>query len=126
MNHQWRRSKAFNGQSEREKNSLDLPGQKVLDQLEELAPVKFGKNNKRPHDYGELNWIKTSILFEWPYWKCKKLRHNLDPMHIEKNISVALVGTILGIKGKNKDTEKARKDLKNMGIRPELHLVERG
>ena len=47
-------------------------------------------------------------------------------MHIEKNISVALVGTILGIKGKNKDTEKVRKDLKNMGIRPELHLVERG
>ncbi|KAJ8615538.1 hypothetical protein MRB53_034910 [Persea americana] len=47
-------------------------------------------------------------------------------MHIEKNICVALVGTILGIKGKNKDTEKARKDLKNMGIRPELHLVERG
>ena len=126
LNHQWRRSKAFNGQPEREKNSLDLPGQKVLNQLEELAPVKFDKNNKRPRDYGELNWTKKSILFEWPYWKCKKLRHNLDPMHIEKNICVALVGTILGIKGKNKDTDKACKDLKNMGIRPELHLVERG
>ncbi|XXG77965.1 hypothetical protein AAC387_Pa08g2009 [Persea americana] len=119
-------AKAFNGQPEREKNSLDLPGQKVLNQLEELAPVKFGKNNKRPCDYGELNWTKKSILFEWPYWKCKNLRHNLDPMHIEKNICVALVGTILGIKDKNKDTEKAHKDLKNMGIRPELHLVERG
>lgn len=51
-----------------------------------------------------------------------KLRHNLDVMHIEKNICESLYGTMLAIEGKNKDTYKARDDLKKMGIRSELHL----
>ena len=42
-------------------------------------------------------------------------------MHIEKNISENTFGTLLGIEGKNKDTNKAHKDLKNMGIRSVLH-----
>ena len=46
-------------------------------------------------------------------------------MHVEKNISESTFGTLLGIEGKNKDTDKARKDLKNMGIRSVLHLQER-
>ena len=36
-----------------------------------------------------------------------KLQHNLDVMHIEKNICDNLVGTLLSIDGKNKDTDKA-------------------
>ena len=46
-------------------------------------------------------------------------------MHVEKNISESTFGTLLGIEGKNKDADKARKDLKNMGIRSVLHLKER-
>ena len=45
-------------------------------------------------------------------------------MHVEKNISESTFRTLLGIEGKNKDTDKARKDLKNMGIRSVLHLQE--
>lgn len=43
-------------------------------------------------------------------------------MHIEKNICESLVGTLLNIDGKIKDTIKARQDLKDMGIQKELHL----
>ena len=43
-------------------------------------------------------------------------------MHVEKNISESTFKTLLGIERKNKDIDKARKDLKNMGIRSVLHL----
>jgi hypothetical protein len=47
-------------------------------------------------------------------------------MHIEKNICEDFIGTILNIIGKTKDTEKARLDLKDLGIREELQLREDG
>ncbi|XP_065863360.1 uncharacterized protein [Euphorbia lathyris] len=44
-------------------------------------------------------------------------------MHIEKNICDNILGTVMGIVGKNKDGEKARKDLALFGIQKYLHLV---
>ncbi|CAL8120498.1 unnamed protein product [Prunus armeniaca] len=62
------------------------------------------------------------MFFELPYWSKLKLRHNLDVMHVEKNVFDTLVGTILDIKGKTRDTIKARLDLERMGIRRGLWL----
>ena len=42
-------------------------------------------------------------------------------MHIEKNIVDSILGTLLDISGKTKDHAKARYDLKDMGIRKNLH-----
>ena len=39
------------------------------------------------------------------------IRHNLDVMHIEKNIGEIILGTLLGIDGNCKDGEKAWLDL---------------
>jgi hypothetical protein len=69
----------------------------------------------------EGQWRKKSIFFELPYWKHNTLRHNLDVMHIEKNIFDSIIGTLLDIPGKTKDHENARKDLQKMGIRKKLH-----
>ena len=49
------------------------------------------------------------------------MRHNLDVMHIEKNICDSVMGTVLDIDKKSKDSLNARLDLKMMGIRKELH-----
>ena len=46
-------------------------------------------------------------------------------MHIQKNICGNILGTLLNIEGKIKDTFKARKDLEDMNIRKELHLIKR-
>ena len=46
-------------------------------------------------------------------------------MNVEKNISESTFRTLLGIEGKNKHKDKARKDLKNMVVRSVLHLKER-
>ncbi|KAK1353392.1 hypothetical protein POM88_052527 [Heracleum sosnowskyi] len=50
------------------------------------------------------------------------LRHNLDVMHIEKNVCDNIIGTLLDIEGKSKDNLKARKDLQDLNIREELWL----
>jgi hypothetical protein len=61
-----------------------------------------------------LNWKKKkkSIFFELPYWSSLKLRHNLDVIHIEKNICKSILGTLMNIEEeKTKDTVKVRRDL---------------
>ena len=58
-----------------------------------------------------------------PYWEFNTLHHNLDVMHIEKNVCDNLLGTLLNLEGKSKDNLKARKDLQVMKIRPELYPI---
>ncbi|KAA0053273.1 putative transposase [Cucumis melo var. makuwa] len=41
-------------------------------------------------------------------------------MHIEKNVCMNLLGTLLNIPGKTKDGLQSRRDLEQLGIRPEL------
>ncbi|KAL6194422.1 hypothetical protein ACLB2K_035506 [Fragaria x ananassa] len=71
-------------------------------------------------------WKKKSIFFELPYWEILLLRHNLDMMHIEKNICESIIGTLLNMKGKTKDNLNSRKDLEVLGIKKKLHLKEDG
>lgn len=54
------------------------------------------------------------------------VRHNLDVMHIEKNICESIVGTLLDMKGKSKDGLNSRNDMLEMGIRHDLHPEVRG
>nr|XP_023905102.1 uncharacterized protein LOC112016865 [Quercus suber] len=85
------------------------------------------KYNKRKR--GEANqcvWKKRSIFFTLPYWKDHKLRHNLDVMHIEKNMMDNILGTVLNLKDWIKDNYKARLNLADMRIRSELHLRRKG
>ena len=60
-----------------------------------------------------LIWSRMVSLWKLPYWSKLKLRHNLDVKHIEKNICESLMGIILNIIGKNKDTVKATKRFVN-------------
>ena len=48
------------------------------------------------------------------------IRHNLDVMHVEKNVCESIFGTLLDIKGKSKDGKKSRDDLQKMGLRKSL------
>ncbi|XP_021721143.1 uncharacterized protein LOC110688702 isoform X2 [Chenopodium quinoa] len=70
-----------------------------------------------------MGGIKEAFFFNLPYWSKLKICHNLDVMHIEKNVSDNILGTLLGIKGKSKDTTKARIDLMKMKVRSELHPI---
>ena len=72
----------------------------------------------------EHNWTKQSIFWELHYWKDNLVRHNLDVIHIEKNIFDNVFYTVMDIKAKTKDNIKASMDLKEYCRRRELELVE--
>ena len=58
-------------------------------------------------DYGKShNWTRCSIFWELPYWSKLLIRHNLDVMHIEKNVFEQIINTVLNVKGKTKDDLK--------------------
>src|SRR6266542_5885660 len=69
---------------------------------------------------------KRSIFWDLPYWEDLHVRHCIDVMHVEKNVCDSLIGLLLNIPDKTKDGVKARLDMQEMGIRPELRLKEVG
>ena len=133
IDHKWRREKKqFNGEREHRQPPRTLSGEEVLQQLLRIEQVEFGKapdllqQKKRKRVQNSSNWKKMSIFFELPYWSTNKIRHNLDIMHIVKNVCESLVGTLMNIPSRTKDTWQAREDLKEMGLREELHLQPGG
>ncbi|XP_074323659.1 uncharacterized protein LOC141660567 [Apium graveolens] len=127
INHSWRRSKEYDGSSELRGLPRTFSGEDILKHLNEVPIRTTGKaptnvSRKRKRGGNELNWSKKSILFDLPYWPTLLLRHNLDVMHIEKNVCDNIIGTLLDIEGKSKDNLKARKDLHDLKIREELWL----
>ncbi|RVX01357.1 hypothetical protein CK203_031234 [Vitis vinifera] len=103
---------------------LIMDGEGVDNTMPGKHPNNVDRKRKRVPE--ELNWTKKSIFFELEYWSKLKLRHNIDVMHVEKNVCDSVVGTLLNIVGKTKDTNKARLDLADMNIRKELHLQIQG
>ncbi|KAI5354967.1 hypothetical protein L3X38_007862 [Prunus dulcis] len=121
--HEWReKDKEFDGNIERRLRPREWSGDEILEQLNRLDFAPFGKTVSRTRPSTHLNWTHKPMFFELPYWSKLKLRHNLDVMHVEKNVFDTLVGTILDIEGKTKDTIKARLDLERMGIRRGLWM----
>ncbi|XP_016476614.2 uncharacterized protein LOC107798160 [Nicotiana tabacum] len=119
-NHRFRLNRVrFNGSTEERNPPLKLSGSAILRQIEEERGAELNCRGKRSRR-ATKQWNKRSIFFELPYWKSNLLRHNLDFMHIEKNICDNIIYTLLHDKSKLKDNINARKDLKEMGIRRDL------
>jgi hypothetical protein len=85
-------------------------GDEILQRLDGIAfaDENAGKKKQKKRKTGatssdDVVWKKKSIFFRLPYWNDNLLRHNLDVMHIEKNVMDNILGTILDIKGKKKD-----------------------
>jgi hypothetical protein len=122
--HKWRVNRtSFNKRAERRPPPIPLSGHDVLEELSGCVNV-FGKNEKGKRKRGERylvhQWKKKSIFFELPYWRHLLIRHNLDVMHIEKNICENILGTLLDIPGKSKDSLNARLDLVKMDMHDKL------
>jgi len=123
--HASRRSLAFDGHRENEVEPGKFTTEEVLEELEKVKyvrPRKHTGTKKRKRDEGPVIYSRKAGLWRLPYWQHLLLPYNLDVMHIKKNICDNLLGTLLKIEGKTKDTVNARLDLLDMGIRPELHL----
>uniref|UniRef100_A0A8R7TUQ9 Transposase-associated domain-containing protein n=1 Tax=Triticum urartu TaxID=4572 RepID=A0A8R7TUQ9_TRIUA len=98
-----------------------LSGEEVYEQLKSLVHDKTGKS--KFEGFGkEHNWIAISGLWQLEYFQKLMLRHNIDVMHNEKNVSEAILNTCLDIPKKTKDNNKARLDVALYCDRPKLHL----
>ncbi|XP_021760363.1 uncharacterized protein LOC110725186 [Chenopodium quinoa] len=124
----------FDGKEEYGIASIRTSGTEVLKQQEGVKYVyrktkkvlkKRGKKATNELDddcdpNGDLIlWKKKSTFFELEYWEHNPLRHNLVVMHIEKNVSDILLGTLLDMDN-SRDDESSREALKNLNIKPHL------
>ncbi|CAA7021514.1 unnamed protein product [Microthlaspi erraticum] len=91
----------------------------------DLLEGEAGPSEEYEESTDQWRWKKWSILFDFPYWKDLLVRHNIDVMHVEKNLSDAILFTLMQ-SSKSKDGLKARKDLDDIGIRRHLHAEARG
>jgi hypothetical protein len=131
--HHLQSNNEFAGIHESNDPSGEFSIEELLAELEKVKDVRPGKpqsRGKKKHSYlegGKVKiWSWMVSLWKFPYWHKLKVRHNLDVMHIEKNICESLMTTILNIPRKTKDTIKARLDLKDLGIKKELQFRETG
>ncbi|GJW20015.1 transposase, Ptta/En/Spm [Tanacetum coccineum] len=70
----------------------ELNGFEIWQQISAYLTVyegtPYNPKNTKIHGFGVThNWVKRSIFWELPYWHLLLVRHNLDVMHIEKNVS---------------------------------------
>ncbi|XP_010489845.1 PREDICTED: uncharacterized protein LOC104767530 [Camelina sativa] len=65
-------------------------------------------NDESDEDGVKWRWKKRSIMFELPYWKDMPVRHNIDVMHVEKNVSDSML-VMLMQSVKSKDGEKGKR-----------------
>ncbi|XP_074365387.1 uncharacterized protein LOC141706541 [Apium graveolens] len=119
LHHPYRRHKAaFNGQQEFGQPRRTLSGEEVLAEQEQIK-FEFGKKMKKAKKV-ESPWKKKSVFFELEYWKFHHVRHCIDVMHVEKNVCDSLIGTLLNMRHKTKDSAAARRDMMEMGVRSDL------
>jgi hypothetical protein len=125
----------FDGTRETGSAPRHFNGQHVYDQMvKDTTPtvdlestVVGNRNRKRKRNAKaksevKKRWKKVSILWELPYWQDLAVHHSIDLIHVKKNVCAGLLGTLMNDKLKNKDHAKARADLEELDIRPELYL----
>ncbi|KAL2894401.1 polyprotein [Bienertia sinuspersici] len=120
----------FDGNEEYGLKPIRQSGTEVRTQQEGVTYVygekKQSSTKKRARqDYEDdedenILWTKRSIFFDLPYWEHNLLRHNLDVMHIEKNVCDNFLGTFLEMDKKNRDDKQSREAIQKMGIKPHL------
>ncbi|XP_038707274.1 uncharacterized protein LOC120002584 [Tripterygium wilfordii] len=118
-------AKSFDGTKELRYAPIVLSGSEILHQMRGIK-FNLGKASDKVSGVKKGTWKKRSVFFEVPYWGFNLLRHNLDVMHIEKNVCDNLVSTSLNIDKKSKDNLNARLDLKELNIRKDLWPQQRG
>ena len=130
-NHPFRRNKNWftKGKTVNESAPPVRTGEDVIQEIESLGLMKITELGSDEHNAKVIKtyncgWKKRSIFWDLPYWRTLSIRHNLDVMHVEKNVFENIFNTIMAIEGKTKDNSKARDDIAMICRRPELAYDE--
>ncbi|KAK1653298.1 hypothetical protein QYE76_071103 [Lolium multiflorum] len=116
LDHPWRkRGDLFNGKDEPDGPPRPRSGAEIDDLLKNWKECPApGKKRPKPEPLLGV-WKARSVFHDLEYWKVLHMPHSLDVMHITKNVTESLLGTLCNSE-KSKDGPKARYDLKHFGI----------
>ncbi|CAN6172856.1 unnamed protein product [Urochloa humidicola] len=124
-------ARLFDGTQDFHEAPSQLSGQDISHMTKDIVTV-FGKLQKPKNDKkgkrkrnDEVEDVddsrvskvfkKRCCLFQLPYWETLLVRHNLDPMHTDKNVYGNVGNTLLAVAKKTKDDLNSRLDLQEMG-----------
>ena len=83
---------SFDGHVDMRSAPIIVSKGEIMLQTDVIADHVFRKrivnlpNKRKRGEEALIVWKKRSIFFTLPYWADHVLRHNLDVMHIEKNV----------------------------------------
>ena len=69
---------------------------------------------------------KRRIFWDLPFWSSNMIQHNLDVMHIQKNVFDNVCRTVLSFDDKTKDNRQSRQDTLKFCNRPQLAMDSNG
>ena len=93
---------AFDSKHEKKNQLAKFTLEEVMEELDKMKDVRLGKypeiiGNKRKRNEGPKIYSRKVGMWRLPCWKHLKLPHNLDVMHIEKNICENILHTLLNV-----------------------------
>jgi hypothetical protein len=107
----------FDNTAEKDSTLKQYTGKLILEMVKNIEVV-FGKGTvkgekrKKTLALTDIPFKKQSIFFMYlPYWKDLQTCHNIDLMHVPKNVFDSIIGTLLDMPRKSKDELKSRTDL---------------
>jgi hypothetical protein len=130
--HKYRKMKRYFDNMVEKDSAPKLYTRKLLFEMVKNIQVIFekgtvkGEKRKKTSTSIDMPFKKQSIFFKYLlYWKDLETCHNIDLMHVTKNVFDNIIGTLLDILRKMKDGLKSHNDLVQLGLRPELHPMLR-
>jgi hypothetical protein len=126
--HKYRKMKKHFKNTVEKDSALKRYTGKLLFEMIKNIQIIFGKGTvkgqkrKKTLTSTHISFKKQSIFFKYlPYWKDLETCHNIDLMHVTKNVFNNIIGTLLDMPRKTKDGLKSHNDLVQFGFQPELH-----
>ncbi|GJZ40971.1 hypothetical protein Tco_0587857 [Tanacetum coccineum] len=94
-------------------------------QKQKRNTTKKEGSSSQVNGQNDAYWKKFNIWYrKLRYWRHNSVPHCIDFMHVEKNVSESLVGTLLHVPGKTKDGVNARLDLAEFRVKTELFAMQ--
>lgn len=120
LDHPWREDKKmFDGKTEHAIAPQPLTGEEIERLFDDTTHTS---TESAPFSIG---WNKKSVFYELPYWSSLLIQHNLDVMHIEKNICENIISWLLYKDGRSKENINSRLDMQHLKIRKSLWPKEK-
>ncbi|GJW26314.1 putative transposon, En/Spm-like protein [Tanacetum coccineum] len=123
IENKWGKGKRTNNKAS--ENQEDMRGRGGKIQKQKRNTTEEEGSSSQVNGQNGAYWKKFNIWYrKLRYWRHNSVPHCIDFMHVEKNVAESLVGTLLHVPRKTKDEVNARLDLAELGVKPELFVMQ--